>query len=186
LGDLYDAQGQHEQARTQYETLGRAPSAYFKARSAMLVGQSYQHEGKHEQAVAEFAKASQEARGDSSAKEILLTANLANSVSEAALGKVDLAVARLGELIVASARDELRLAQAYNALGDCYRQAGDPVAARLAYLHVDLLLPDAEQERAHALHELAELWQASGDNARATQTRQRLTTEYPHSRWAAE
>src|SRR5690606_5970325 len=60
-GDLYLATGDIDAARKKYETLAKAPTPYYKAQSALLVGKLLQEQGKHAEALAQFEIALKEA-----------------------------------------------------------------------------------------------------------------------------
>ncbi len=78
------------------------------------------------------------------------------------------------------------LAKAWLHTGHGHRQSDQPQAALLAYLHVDILYPDATAEHAEALYQLTSLWEAAGYPERARATQSRLLTQYPDSQWAAQ
>ena len=185
LGDLLLAGGDYEGARTQYAKLGKAPAPYFKARSATLTGRSLQAEGKHEDAVAAFDRGLQAAQGDTVAQSQVMEATLHRAVSSSALGNVATSTDTVKEIITKADKDDAKLlAQAYNALGDCYLQAKQQKAAKHAFLHVDLLFSSATTEHAKALFELSQLWDELGQSARARDAADRLKDKYPGSRWA--
>jgi len=78
------------------------------------------------------------------------------------------------------------LAQAWNLMGSCHQSANSPKAALLAYLHVDLLYPEANAEHAEALYQLASLWESTGHPDRASDAQSRLQTMYPGSQQAQD
>ena len=53
-------------------------------------------------------------------------------------------------------------ARAYNALGNCYEQAGRTKDALLAFLHVDVLYGTVPDAHAEALSHLIPLWESVG------------------------
>ena len=159
LGDVLLASQDYAGARAQYSKLGKAPAPYFKARSAMLTGRSLQAEDNHKDAVAAFDLALKSAEGNTVAQSQVLEATLHRAVSQSALGGVGPSTQAVKEMIAsADTKDTKLLAQAYNALGDCYLQSQDSKAARQAFLHVDLLLSSVGSEHAKALYELSQLW----------------------------
>ncbi|HYO24918.1 MAG TPA: hypothetical protein VEQ85_08210 [Lacipirellulaceae bacterium] len=187
VGDLLMAAGDYPAARTEYAKLAKARAEYFKLRSALLVGRAWQAEGKHAEALAEFDKVLAASARSTLIDPLRLSATLDRAVSQAAAGQSQDAVAALGEIIRSSnPEDGAALARAYNALGDCYLQAGDAEGALYAFLHVDLLYNDSADAHAKALHELVKLWRNSGKDARAQDAAQELADKYPASRWAKQ
>ncbi|MEM8947016.1 MAG: tetratricopeptide repeat protein [Planctomycetota bacterium] len=184
-GNVLLAKQDYDGARAQYAKLGKAPAPYFKARSALLTGRSLQAEGDHQQAAAAFDSALDAAKGNAAAESQQLEATLLGAVSQAALGDVEQSTETIKQIIEQSGSEDTQLlAQAYNALGDCHLQAGNAKAAKLAFLHVDLLFRSATAEHARALYELSRLWNDLGQGDRARDAKQRLKEEYPGSRWA--
>lgn len=180
------ANGDYNGARQMFTKLGKAPAPYFKARSALLTGRSLQAEGKHQQAAASFDAAIKAAESNAAAKSQLLEATLLNAVSQAALGQLEAATEAIKQIVKqAETQDRQLLAQAYNALGDCYLQAKESKAAMLAFLHVDILFSTETSEHARALYELSKLWEELGKTERARDAGQRLQENYPGSRWAS-
>jgi len=74
----------------------------------------------------------------------------------AAGGKIDEAVALINDVIAKADPENQELyARAYVALGNCYKAAGKPKDALLAFLEVDLLYPTSPEQHAEALANLA-------------------------------
>jgi len=185
LGDLLLTEKNYTAAQAQYTKLGKAPAPYFQARSAILLGRLLQAEGKHPEAVTTFDRALQAAKGNTVAQSQVLEATLHRAVSQSALGSVGPSTDMVKKIIAKTDVTETKLlAQAYNALGDCYLQAQEKKRARQAFLHVDLLFSSAATEHAKALYELSQLWDDLGQPARARDAEQRLQEKYPSSRWA--
>ena len=184
LGDVLLANQDYAGARAQYTKLGKAPAPYFKARSALLTGRLLQAEEKHQEAVAAFDLALKAAEGNAVAQSQVLEATLHRAVSQSALGDVESSTDAVRQIISqADAKETQLLAQAYNALGDCYLQAKEPKAAMQAFLHNDLLFSSAATEHAKAIYELSQLWDNLGKPARARDAQGRLKEKYPNSRW---
>jgi tetratricopeptide (TPR) repeat protein len=185
LGDLYLANDQEDEARSQYAKLAKAPAPYFQARSALLLGRLLQKTGQHKEAIAEFDRALAAAKGNPAAQPIELEATLDRAISRSATGEVAEATGVVKEIITQAQPDDIRLmATAYNALGDCYLQSGKKKAARDAFLHVDVLFSAAADQHAKALYELSRLWNELDQPQRAQEAKQRLQDQYPASRWA--
>jgi len=185
LGKLHLASGDPQAATQQFETLGKAPAPYYRARSALLLGKVLQESDEHEQAIAKFDEALDAIGGNAAAETQRPEITLHRAISLSATGKLEPALADIKQALEsASSGDIALLAQGYNALGDCYLAHDDPVAARNAYLHVDLVFNSAAPEHAQALYQLTQLWSDSGHSARAKDAAERLTKTYPQSRWA--
>jgi predicted negative regulator of RcsB-dependent stress response len=184
-GDLYRAAGDIDSARKKYETLAKAPSPYYKARSALLVGQILQEQGEHANANAQFDAAIAAAGAESLAESIKREATLGRAISLAATGKQVAGTEIISQILQqAPDGDTTALAQGYNALGDALLAAGDKRGARDAYLHVDLLFHASPTEHAKSLFRLINLWKELRQPTRAQDAQQRLTDDYPLSRWA--
>lgn len=180
LGNLYVAQEQYEQARTQYAKLGKAPSPYYKLKSALLTGRAWQAEEKHQEALAEFDQILQSSDTGPAIEPIRLAATLEAAVSRAATGGGQEAAEAIRQIIAdADPEDADLLARAYNALGEAQLAAGDRQAALFAFLHVDLLYSSASAEHARALSRLATLWKELGHPDRAGDAAERLSENYP-------
>lgn len=76
--------------------------------------------------------------------------------------------------ILARAKDADTKAYAYNALGDCFRQGGEPRKAMWNYLSVDVLYPQNRPERARALYNLCHVFKDLNDEKKARLCREAL------------
>jgi len=183
-GNLQLAAGNFDGAQKQYAKLGRAPSSYHKARSAVLIGLLLQSQDKHAEAIAQFEQAIATAADDATAKSQQLEATLLAAISRSASGEVEQSTETVKKIIAEADPEETQLlARAYNALGDCFLASNNNQAARDAFLHVDLLFASASTDHAKALYELSRLWGTFGNETRARDARQRLEEEYPASPW---
>jgi tetratricopeptide (TPR) repeat protein len=172
----------YQGARQQYAKLGKAPAPFYKARSAFLTGRSLQAEKKYQEATDAFDLALKTTGGS---KPQQLKATLHRAVCKAALGDAPESTEAIKQIIKqAEVKNTQLLAEAYNALGDCYLLADDKKAARHAFLHVDLLFSSAVTEHAKALYELSQLWEEQGQPTRAQDAQDRLQEKYPSSHWA--
>jgi tetratricopeptide (TPR) repeat protein len=184
-GDLYQATGDLATARKKYETLAKAPTSYYKAQSALLVGKLLQEQGKHAEALPQFEIALKEAGTAGLASDIRRATTFGHAASLAAVGKIAEATDAIRKIIEHIDPDDIvALAQSYNALGASYQAAGDLRAARDAYLHVDLLFNSAGPEHAESLYRLTQVWKELRQPTRAQDAQQRLTDDYKLSRWA--
>jgi len=184
-GDLQMAAGNLDAARKQYAKLGKAPSPYHKARSAILIGRLLQSEKKDTEAIAEFDRAIAAAADNATAASQRLEATLLAAISRSATGQVEQSTETVKKIIAEAEPENTQLlAQAYNALGDCFLTSNNNKAARDAFLHVDLLFASSSTDHAKALYELSRLWGTLGNETRARDAKQRLQEEYPDSSWA--
>ncbi|HEY3391896.1 MAG TPA: tetratricopeptide repeat protein [Lacipirellulaceae bacterium] len=187
MGDLLMATGRHENAQKQYAELAKAPWTDYKVRSAVAVGRTLQAQGKHAEAIQQFDAALATAGEGADAEEQKLDATLAKAVSMAETGGGNEAVGMIEKIIQDANPEQKELhARAYNALGSCYRKAGQTKDALLAYLHVDVLYNTVPEAHAESLANLAPLWQAVGQEEQARQARQLLQERYGGSRWAKQ
>ena len=97
----------------------------------------------------------------------------------AATNKIPEAMKQLEE-IVAKASDKDLIAAAYNAMGDCYRNANPPQprAAMWNYLWVDLIYPQNPKEHAKAVFHLSRLFHEFNDDKRAKVYEEKLAKDF--------
>jgi tetratricopeptide (TPR) repeat protein len=187
LGDLFVAINNYPLAQQKYGELEQAPWVDVKMRGGVLKGRALQGEGKFEEATAAFDAVLKLAAGQSGelVEAQKQAATIGKSVCLAQTGKAAEATKMLEEVIALADPEHAELhALAYNALGSCYRKAGNPKAALLAYLHVDVLYNTYANAHAEALANLSELWKEVGNADRALESEQVLTERYPSSKWA--
>jgi tetratricopeptide (TPR) repeat protein len=187
LGDLFAAINNYPLAQQKYGELEQAPWVDVKMRGGVLKGRALQGEGKFEEAAAAFDNVLKLAGGQTG--ELIeaqkQSATIGKGVSLAQTGKHAEAIKLLEEVIAKADPEQAELhALAYNALGGCYRKAGNTKAALLAYLHVDVLYNTYANAHAEALANLSELWKEAGNADRALESEQVLTQRYPASKWA--
>lgn len=182
LGDLHVARGDYASARDQYAKLGKPPRAYYKLKSALLVGRTWQAAGDHQQALAQFDLIAASTDDGPTIAPIRLAATLDRAISQAATGNAAQATRAIKEIVAAADRDDAELlARAYNALGEAHLEADQPQAALMAFLHVDLLFSSAGSAHAKALGRLTSLWKQAGRPDRASQAAAKLAKLYPNS-----
>jgi tetratricopeptide (TPR) repeat protein len=186
MGDLLSADGKVELAQKQYTDVAtKAPWPEYRMRAAVSMGQALQAHDKHAEAIAQFDSALAMTGSGAAAQNEKLSATLGKAISLAQTGKLESAVTMVEQVIQEADPEQKELhARAYNALGSCYQRAGQPKDALLAYLHVDVLYNTVPEAHAEALANLATLWQAIGQEARAREARQTLEQRYAGSRWA--
>ena len=185
LGDLLVSAGLYSSAEKMYAELARAPWPAYKMRAGVLVGRALQAQEKHAEALQRFDSALAVTDDSPIGKSQKLAAQLGKGVSLAATGKVDEGV-KLVETVIRDAdpADEQLLAEAYNAQGSCYVQAGKAKEALFAFLHVDLMFANSPEAHAEALYNLAPLWEKAGKPQEARAARQTLKERYASSTWA--
>jgi tetratricopeptide (TPR) repeat protein len=187
LGDLLAADKQYEAARAEYNKLTKAKSPVYELKSALLTGRTWQAQGDHAKGLANFEKVLASTDQNPAIEPLRLAATLDRAISQSASGQVDSAAAAIGEIIAKAGPEDAKLqARAYNALGDCYLQSGDPRAALFSFLHIDLLYRQDAEAHAKALHELVKLWKTTGHDTRSQEAAQLLAEKYPNSRGAKQ
>lgn len=161
--------------------------AGFAMRAGVVLGNALLNNNEPDQALQVFEDVIRKSQDKATA----LTANLESRIGLArCLQQQDRLQDALKALdaVIADAPDDkpTTLAQAWIHAGNCHQDDENPRAALLAYLHVDLLYPEATKEHAESLHQLAPLWEAAGHPGRARDARSRLRNQYPDSKWAEE
>lgn len=187
LGDLFAAVNAHDQALRMYDQVAAAPWPDFKMRALVSKGRALRQQKRTEEALAAFDEALAAAAGQESP----LIANQANAATLgkaeclADMQKYDEAITLVHEVIAAAdPEDAVLRGRAYNALGNCQRQAGMQKEALLAFLHVDVLYYADPQAHAEALANLSELWLQADRPERAIAAKQMLQERYRDSAWA--
>jgi TolA-binding protein len=188
LGDLLVHMGNYPAAQEKYTVLAsQSPWPSYKMRSGVLVGQTLLAQKKYPEALRQFEGVISLNDQSPEGKQQLLAAQLGLGVATAATGKLEDGIQKIEAVIRDADPENARLlAQAYNALGASYAQAGRPKDALYAYLHVDLLYGRIAEAHAEALYHLIPLWEAVGQDGEARKARQALEEKYPGSRWAKQ
>jgi tetratricopeptide (TPR) repeat protein len=185
MGDLLMASRRFDQAQKQYAELAKTPWSDYKMRASVAVGRTLQAQGNHDEAIAQFDTVLAMPNEGADAANQKLSATLAKAVSQAATGGVEQAVGSIEKVIQDTDPEQKELhARAYNALGNCYEQAGKTKDALLAFLHVDVLYSTVPEEHAEALAHLVPLWRAIGQEERARETNELLQERYGERRAA--
>lgn len=188
LGDLFVAVGAYDAAEEYYDRVADAPWPDSKMRALVAKGRALRNQKKFDEAQQAFdaALAIQAPDDDPLATAVRRTATLGKAACMADLSQYEEAIAMTEEVIAgaASAEDAAIHAEAYTTLGNCYRKAGKPKDALLAFLHVDLLYPSYPRQHAEALANLIDLWTDLGQRQRAQETSQLLQQRYADSPWA--
>lgn len=188
LGDLFVAVGAYEAAEEYYDRVAAAPWPDSKMRALVAKGRALRTQKKFDAAQQAFESAlsTQAADDDPLAAAVRRTATLGKAACLADLSQYEEAIGLAEEVIngAASAEDAAIHAEAYTTLGNCYRKAGQPKDALLAFLHVDLLYPSFPRQHAEALANLTDLWTELGQRQRAQEASQILQQRYADSPWA--
>jgi tetratricopeptide (TPR) repeat protein len=188
LGDLLVHMGNYAAAQKKYETLASQSTwPSYKMRSGVLVGQTLLAQKKYPEALSQFQAVVALNDESPEGKQQMLAAQLGLGVATAATGKLAEGIQRIETVIRDADPENARLlAQAYNALGASYSEAGRSKDALYAYLHVDLLYGRIADAHAEALYHLIALWETVGQDGEARKARQSLEEKYPSSRWAKQ
>ncbi len=185
LGDLLAADKKFDKAEGYYSKLGNAPWPDYKIKAAVLSGRALEAQKQYAKAIKKYEEA-ESMEGDG--KEVegqKLTALLGKATCLAGAGKSDDAVKLVMDVISKADSENTDLqARAYNALGNCFKTAGKPKDAIMAFLHVDSLYFGAPEQHAEALANLSDLWKKVQKEDRANQALEQLKERYPNSRWA--
>lgn len=166
------SQGDTRGAQQTYEDLAsRQNIAPETARAAKVrVLQLVVRAKKYDEAEAKIAELMRGQKADDLQTQRL---QVLSSLCKAARGKPEEAIASLQSL-VRKISDPAAKAEAYNALGDCYRELHKPAEARWPYLTVDVLYRQDRDEHARALYELVAVFRELKDDTRAAQFRDEL------------
>lgn len=187
LGDLLVAVKAYGKAAEQYALLEVAPYPEIQLRGAVARGRALRAQGKLDEAGAAFSAALAKTEGATEPAVVAARqeAQLGSAEILAGSGKSAEALTAVESIIATGDAEDARLmARAYNALGACQRQSGQPKAALLAYLHTDLLYFTQPDAHAEALANLAQLWNELREPERAAEAQQMLKDRYPNSAWA--
>jgi tetratricopeptide (TPR) repeat protein len=184
LGDLLVATGRFQKAEPYYAPLAATPWPEYQIRAAVLIGRALEAQQQYDKAIEKYDEALGISAEGKEADSQHFAAQLGKASALAASGKIDDAVKLIDDVIAkADPENQDLYARAYVALGNCYKAAGKPKDALLAFLEVDLLYSSSPEQHAEALANLATLWAKVDKAERATQARALLERRYPHSRW---
>jgi tetratricopeptide (TPR) repeat protein len=187
LGDLLVATGKVDKAEPYYARLAATPWPEYRIRAAVLMGRALEMQKQYDEAIKKYDEALDITAEGKEVDSQHFAAQLGKASALAAGGKIDDAVKLVNEVIAKADPDNQEIyARAYVALGNCYKAAGKPKDALLAFLEVDLLYPSSPEQHAEALANLAMLWAKVDKADRAAQARSQLEGKYPHSRWVAK
>ena len=151
-------------------------------RVAILEAKILTKTGKYDQAVAGLDKTIDAAKGTPRARE----AKLAKAEALVAQKKFDDALFAIQEVIKDSPPEAAEIqAVAHNTLGDCYRAAGRPKDALIAYLKTDVLFDKDKEQHPRALAMIEQLFRELKVDARADEVHDRLKQLYPQSPYVA-
>lgn len=162
------------------ELAAKVPTA--TARAAVLKARILGKKGQHDQAIQELDRLiAQAPKGSAQSREAML----AKSENLVALKKFSDAEQVVRQVIEQAPPEADNIqAEAHNTLGDCLKAAGDKKGALLAYLRTDILFDSDKEQHPRALSQIAQMWRALGEDARADEVIDRLRQLYPQSPYA--
>jgi tetratricopeptide (TPR) repeat protein len=186
LADLYYATGDFATSEQLFQRIFDGALPEQKVRAKLRIGQSQLAAQKYKEASDSFdgiINANLSAFEDGDQQKAF--AQLGKAVCIAGSGNAQAGVTMLEGIIRDGdpERDKVLFGRAYNALGDCYQQAGRTKDALLAYLHTDTLFYQDRDAHAEALYNLSKLWAAENKADRAREAREALATRYAGTVW---
>lgn len=185
LGDLAMALEKYAGAVKFYSRLSQAPWPSLQMRGALLEARALRGQGNFDQALTKYDEVIAAKLSTAAADRQRDLARIGRAACQAELGQADKGIQSIEQVIdKGDAQDTELFAEAYNALGACYRKMNKPQDALLAYLHVDLLFYQDADAHAEALYYLSDLWAKVKKPQRAVAARSLLKSRYPASRWA--
>ncbi len=186
LGDLAVARGDFADASRYYGSIAaRAPWPEQKRHALLLEAQALIASGDLNAAQAKFQQVLDSPAETKQATRQTRLAEVGLARCQAAAGSPEQAIQRLETLIAGQDSSDTELfGRIYNALGAAHQIAEKPTDALLAYLHVDVLFYTHPEIHAEALHQLAKLWQETGQSDRAIAATRLLQDRYAGSYWA--
>jgi tetratricopeptide (TPR) repeat protein len=168
-----------------YGVLARAPWPDVQMHGALLEARAYRSDGQNDQALRKYDEVINIQLSTAEANRQRNLALVGRAACQAEMGQAADAIASIEKVIQENDSQDTELfGQAYNALGACHRHMKQTQAALEAYLHVDLLFYQDEDDHAEALYYLSELWDQVKKPERAMAARSLLKSRYPGSRWA--
>jgi tetratricopeptide (TPR) repeat protein len=187
IGDLLVATKNYDKAMSFYQALTEASWPEYKARADLLRGRALQQEGKFADALTAYQAVASANLSSELGKLEMAEAGIASAYCLAGAGRAEEGVKSVKAIIAGCSDDKFsdipRLAQAYNALGNCYRALKNNQQALWAYLHVTVEYKKATEAQPEALANLAIIWKEMGKGDRANEARDELKARYPNSRW---
>lgn len=188
IGDLLVSSAKYDQAENFYKTIEqKAPWPDYKMRAKVAMGRTLLKQAKGAEALSVFDDVLKLAEGQSGdlVNRQKLSASVGRAECLAQTGKTEQGVKLLESLISEADPEYAEMhALAYNALGNCYRKAGQKKEARMAFLHTHLLYSSYPEAHAEALANLSELFKELGDADRSGEMQDLLTQRYASSKWA--
>ena len=172
FGDLLVASGMYEKAEPYYARLAATPWPEYRVRAAVLIGTGAGSPKEIRQGDREIRRSLGNRRRRERGRKPAPGRPARQGHRLAGSGKNDDAVKLIQQVIDKADPDDQELyARAYIALGNCYKAAGKPKDALLAFLEVDLLYPNSPEQHAEALANLATLWAKVDKADRAAQAK---------------
>ena len=183
MGQLAVAAGMSQKAEAFYQK-AKAPWPESELRLNLLRAKAFAGQKNFNKAIAAYQMVLDSSEQGEQANRAKLKATLGKASALAEIGQGEQGIDSVKKVIRSSGQgDDEMQAQAYNALGNCYRAMQQPKEAVLQYLHTDTLYFQDPEAHAEALGRLAKLWDQLKKSERAAQARKTLNTRYPNSKW---
>jgi outer membrane protein assembly factor BamD (BamD/ComL family) len=178
LASLYAAKKDWDNALKTYQDLTKTAgvSSEIIQECDLAIAQVLVRAAKYDQAVAKLTELEKAVpSGTPQAVRLMIT----KATCLAATNKLDEAIKQL-ENIVAKTSDKDLVAAAYNAMGDCYRNASpsQPRAAMWDYLYVDLIYSQNPKEHAKAVYHLSRIFREFNDDKRSKIYEEKLAKDF--------
>jgi outer membrane protein assembly factor BamD (BamD/ComL family) len=178
LAELYVAKKDWDNALKTYQDLAKTQgvSSEIVQECDLAIAQILVRASKYDQAVTKLTELEKTVpAGTPQAVRLLIT----KATCLAATNKLNEAIKQL-EGIVAKISDKDLVAAAYNAMGDCYRNAtpSQPRAAMWDYLYVDLIYSQNPKEHAKAVYHLSRIFREFNDDKRAKIYEEKLAKDF--------
>jgi len=184
FGDLAMSSGSFTTAGDSYRVLVDSGITEIAAPAKLKLGKALLLDEKYDQAGIVFQEVNNQQGIDESTR-LIAQCYWAQSISYQ--GQADNAIATLTEILQRESADQEALfARLYNALGTAHLQLQDWKAARLAFMHTQLMFYRDREAYAEALFHLHHIAKQLQDSERATKTRQLLKSRFPNSHWARQ
>ncbi len=182
FADLAADTGAFNKANEYYEKLLASSSTEIQSRATVKLGRSKLYGGESAEAERLFSGI---VDGEVS-NEMKLEATCFLVQAMAFNNKADEGIKMIEELIDRENSDQTTIfARAYIALGCCHMQKQDWKAARIAFMHTQLLYQTERDAYTEALYRLNKVAQQLQDTERSARTRQLLKSRFPNSYWTS-
>ena len=187
FGDLAMTAGRFDQAILQFQKTSNCEWPEIKFNGQLKIGKAQLLSGKYEDAVNSFRATEASDNAEDYAVQAKLIARCLRAKALGMTGKPDEGIELVSTIIKNENSKNMALfANAYNAMGTCYKQAGKNKQAIRAFLRTDLLFFLEPDSHAEALFHLNDLWTKVERPDRAARSRQKMTQRYRNTYWASK